>query len=152
MKKIKVEMFEAEDGKKFETEVACREYELTSGSLTDRIMRMLSKASEPQLLVDSAIRYDGWARPFAALMEEAGKKCAEARIAAGDRKRKPKDKTDGAPKVGEGVREAGPINADLGPVDHKRHLPTAGPDEQRYPTPGNRFPLHGENPSTGTEG
>lgn len=131
MKKIKVEMFEAEDGTRWESEVKCRAHELSTGSLPDRILAALNGSDAANLLLDGAMRYDEFARPFALLLEETGRKCAEARIASGGAKRKRKEKIDGAPNMGEAK-----------PERHSSVTSAPAGFATITPTKDNPFPIH----------
>lgn len=161
MRKIKIEMFEASDGTQWKTEDECRGHEAVLEPEEVRFANVLKKATP--ILVRQAMDYKEGAvaaRDFADVIEFLGKICADSRIAGGGarRKTKPKDKPDGAPKVGEGVREEHPADADPGPSAYVQ-LPAAalGPKVDGLatigsrPSEGNRFPLHSVRPETAAE-
>lgn len=95
MKKVKVEMFEAEDGTQWKTEAECAKHEASTLSLAERLTKAIVEGK--LIAVEGALGYSRDGRDLGALLEEAGRECAAARIAAGDRKRKARDKPNGAP-------------------------------------------------------
>lgn len=155
MKKVKVEVFEATDGTRFETEVECRRHEASTNPLPQRLFWAVG--SKSQAFIEAAIRYDAeveGAREAADVIEEAGRKCALARIAQGGAKRKRKDKADAASPVGETKpEERKPVDTTGIRAVHER----GKVDTPKYPTEDNPFPAHGPRlvgaePSKGFDG
>jgi hypothetical protein len=125
----------SDDGKEFPNPEACAKYEATN-TLHLRLAKL-----HPADHWEAALKYDKTSpavMDLAADIETAARMIAVARIAAGDRKRKAKDKSDGAPKVGEGVHQeptgqsgaTGPESVSIGPATAHR------------PTRDNPFSLH----------
>lgn len=159
MKKVKVEMFEAEDGTRWPTEAACLEQEANSMSLAERLVRRFEGISVVN--VEAALRYEAQplgSRSLAEMIEQAGRKCAEARIAAGGAKRKRKEKTGAPPPVG----EAKPEERSTSPVEGPSvsFAPAGVPPkpvdwtgvraitDRGLPSKDNPFPAHGPREET----
>lgn len=94
----KIEAFRAFDDSLFETENACRAYEREHAA--ERLVGLTAAQ------IDSAITRED--TDLADALEEVGKLCETRRLAAGDRRRKPKgSKTDGETN-GQGADAAQP--------------------------------------------
>lgn len=160
MKKVKVEMFEAEDGTRWETEDACKRHEMDSVPLAVILHRWVGAGGVA--IVEAAMRYDAdvvLARELGDTIERAARKCSEARIAAGGAKRKRKDKTNAAPPLGETKPEERNVDTTkiIGPVEGPSvsFAPAGVPPkpvdwtgvraltERGLPTKDNPFPAHG---------
>lgn len=149
MKKVKVEMFEAEDGSRWPSEVECKKHESTSIPLAQRLFSGFS--GKPASFIESAMCYDAsvdGARDLADAIEQAAKRCAQARIDQGGAKRKRKEKTNAPTPVGETKPEGHSV------ID-RRPLTIGSPVEGVglspagiFPTKDNQFPAHGPREET----
>lgn len=156
MKKVKVEVYEASDGNRFETEKECIAHEAKSSPLSERLAAALGMPG-CATLIGAALGYESvpvGARHVAALIEEAARKCAESRLAGGGAKRKmkPKETPDAAPPVGEKEPTLDDVKREFDAVNGPTS-PLAG----RQSTKDNPFPAHGPRlvgaqPSTGFDG
>lgn len=135
MKKVKIEKFKASDGSLHDTEAECLKHEAETKPLAERLHAALLNSPT---MIEGAMAYRPNARGAAALIEECAKICATARIAAGGAKRKTKGKSDGAPKVGEGVHQEPASQSS--PARTEALAPGRIPAPR--PTADNPFPIH----------
>lgn len=131
----------ADDGTEFASEQACRKYE-ASNTIEARIVGPLTGGGPKAIaFLEAAIRYDAnvdGAIDLANALEQAARRCALARIAQGGakRKRKGKEKTNGAPNMGE--------------KEPEECTPTGGSGAvTSFPSPNNPFPAHARDLAAG---